>query len=68
MLLQSDINESAGPYIKNVNIEKAKSNAIDACNRLGSYRMPFAWTAIWLQNIIKSKVNYQQDMHMNQTK
>ena len=30
--------------------------------------MPFAWTAIWLQNIIKSKVNYQQDIHMKQNK
>ena len=56
-VLQGDINESAEPYIKDVNIEKAKLNAIDACTRLGAYRMPFAWTAIWLQNIIKSKVS-----------
>ena len=55
-VLQGDINESAEPYIKDVNIDKARLNAMDACTRLGAYRMPFAWTAIWLQNIIKSKV------------
>ena len=55
-VLQGDINESAEPYIKDVNMDKARSNAMDACSRLGAYRMPFAWTAIWLQNIIKSKV------------
>ena len=43
-------------------MEKAKLSAIDACTRLGAYRMPFAWTAIWLQNIIKSKVRYGQRM------
>ena len=37
------------------NMDKVRQNAHDACNRLGKYRMPFAWTAIWLQNIIKSK-------------
>jgi hypothetical protein len=36
-------------------VDKARANAYDACNRLGKYRMPFAWTAIWLQNIIKGK-------------
>ena len=55
-VLQGDINESAEPYIKDSNIEKAQNSAKDACSRLGAYRMPFAWTAIWLQNIIKSKV------------
>lgn len=38
-----------------INIDKVRANAYDACNRLGKYRMPFAWTAIWLQNIIKGK-------------
>ena len=56
-VLQGDINESAEPYIKDANIEKAQNAAKDACSRLGAYRMPFAWTAIWLQNIIKSKVH-----------
>ena len=43
------------------NMEKARANAYDACNRLGRYRMPFAWTAIWLQNIIKSKDSLERD-------
>lgn len=37
------------------NIDKVRAAAYDACNRLGKYRMPFAWTAIWLQNIVKGK-------------
>jgi len=37
------------------NVEKVRAAALDACNRLGKYRMPFAWTAIWLQNIVKGK-------------
>lgn len=31
--------------------EKAKSNAEDYCERLGQYRMPFAWTGIYLTNV-----------------
>ena len=31
--------------------EKARSNAADFCERLGKYRMPFAWTGISLSNI-----------------
>ena len=55
-VLQGDINEAAEPYLKEVsNLEKVRQNAYDACNRLGKYKMPFAWTAIWLQNIIKGK-------------
>ena len=53
-VLQGDINESAEPYLKEVsNLDKVRTNAYEACNRLGKYKMPFAWTAIWLQNIIK---------------
>ncbi len=36
-------------------MEKVRAAAYDACNRLGKYRMPFAWTAIWMQNIVKGK-------------
>ena len=43
------------------NMDKVRQNAHDACNRLGKYRMPFAWTAIWLQNIIKSKETLDRD-------
>lgn len=53
-VLQGDINEAAEPYLKEVsNLDKVRQNAYDACNRLGKYKMPFAWTAIWLPNIIK---------------
>lgn len=31
--------------------EKARSNAADFCERLGKYRMPFAWTGVSLSNI-----------------
>ena len=54
-VLQGDINDCADPYLKDMNMDKVIANAYDACNRLGQYRMPFAWTAIWLQNLIKSK-------------
>ncbi len=37
------------------NVEKVRAAAYDACNRLGKYRMPFAWTAIWMQNIVKGR-------------
>ena len=53
-VLQGDITEAAEPYLKDQpNLDKVRQNAYDACNRLGKYKMPFAWTAIWLQNIIK---------------
>lgn len=31
--------------------DKAKCNATDFCDRLGKYRMPFAWTGIYLTNV-----------------
>ena len=60
-VLQGDINDAAEPYLKDMNMEKVRANAYDACQRLGQYRMPFAWTAIWLQNIIKSKESAERD-------
>lgn len=53
-VLQGDINNSVEPYLKEDKEkyrEKVKSNAMDYCERLGKYRMPFAWTAIYLTNI-----------------
>lgn len=53
-VLQGDINNSVEPYIKDDKEkyrDKAKSNAADYCERLGKYRMPFAWTGIYLTNI-----------------
>ena len=33
-------------------MEKVKANAKYCCERLGAYRMPFAWTAVHLMHII----------------
>ncbi|XP_055593172.1 dedicator of cytokinesis protein 7 [Uranotaenia lowii] len=53
-VLQGDIKDSVEPYLKEDKDkykDKAKSNAADYCDRLGKYRMPFAWTGIYLTNI-----------------
>ena len=53
-VLQGDMKDSVEPYLKEDKDkyrDKAKSNASDYCERLGKYRMPFAWTGIYLTNI-----------------
>ena len=56
IVFQGDITEAAEPYLKDAsNLDKVRQNAYDACNRLGKYKMPFAWTAVWLHNIIKER-------------
>ncbi|KAH8283104.1 hypothetical protein KR054_012188, partial [Drosophila jambulina] len=53
-VLQGDINNSVEPYLKEDKDkyrEKVKSNAADYCERLGKYRMPFAWTGIYLTDV-----------------
>ena len=53
MLQQGDISEVAEPYMKDdKNRDKVRQNAAYFCDRLGKYRMPFAWTAIDLMTII----------------
>jgi hypothetical protein len=53
-VLQGDLKDSVEPYLKEYsNIEKAKLNAVEYCERLGKYRQPFAFTAIYLNNIFK---------------
>ena len=34
------------------NKEKARQNAVLFCERLGKYRMPFAWTAVQLLSVL----------------
>ncbi|XP_064467293.1 dedicator of cytokinesis protein 6-like [Ornithodoros turicata] len=52
-VLQGDMNECAEPYMKDErNREKVRSSAVAACERLGRYRQPFAWTAISLLNVV----------------
>ena len=51
VLQQGDVSDAADPYLKARDldkkaIEKYKLNANFFCQQLGKYRMPFAWTAI----------------------
>lgn len=56
VLQQGDITECAEPYMKDTESqkgkEKARSVAEQFCARNGAYRMPFAWTAIHLVDVI----------------
>ncbi|XP_060697150.1 dedicator of cytokinesis protein 8 isoform X2 [Hemiscyllium ocellatum] len=63
VLQQGDIAECAEPYIvmkesesaKNKDkIEKLKSQAENFCQRLGKYRMPFAWAYINIMNVVST--------------
>ncbi|XP_063219662.1 dedicator of cytokinesis protein 7 [Bacillus rossius redtenbacheri] len=61
-ILQGDINECAEPYMKDdKNREKVKANVVAATERLGKYRMPFAWTAIYVVNIINGVNSMERD-------
>uniref|UniRef100_T1J9Y0 Uncharacterized protein n=1 Tax=Strigamia maritima TaxID=126957 RepID=T1J9Y0_STRMM len=61
-VLQGDINECVEPYMKDdKNRDKIKANAVASCERLGKYRMPFAWTAIYLMNIVNGVNNQERD-------
>ncbi len=53
-VLQGDMSEAIEPYIKEErNVEKVRAAAVDACGRLGQFRMPFCWTAIELAKIVR---------------
>ncbi len=57
MLQQGDISDAAEPYLKardldKKTLEKHKLQANFFCQQLGEYRMPFAWTAINVLDII----------------
>ncbi|XP_030052865.1 dedicator of cytokinesis protein 6 isoform X2 [Microcaecilia unicolor] len=63
VLQQGDTGECCEPYMvlkeseasKNKEkLEKLRGQAEQFCARLGKYRMPFAWTAIHLMNIVSS--------------
>ena len=43
-------------FFSEQNREKVKIAAQQACERLGKFRMPFAWTAIHIQDIVSSGV------------
>ncbi|XP_053549637.1 dedicator of cytokinesis protein 7 isoform X10 [Bombina bombina] len=70
VLQQGDIGECAEPYMiyketdtaKNKEkLEKLRSQAEQFSQRLGRYRMPFAWTAIHLMNIVSSAGSLERD-------
>ncbi len=57
VLQQGDISDAAEPYFKSRDLdkktlEKHKLQANFFCQQLGKYRMPFAWTAINVLDII----------------
>jgi hypothetical protein len=43
------------------NKEKIKANAAYFCDKLGKYKMPFAWTAIHLLNVITGTTSMERD-------
>ncbi|KAG8441371.1 hypothetical protein GDO86_006923 [Hymenochirus boettgeri] len=70
VLQQGDIGECCEPYmvlkesdgVKNKEkVDKLKMQAEQFCSRLGRYRMPFAWTAIHLMNIINTVGTMERD-------
>uniref|UniRef100_A0A8C5NE53 Dedicator of cytokinesis protein 7 n=1 Tax=Gouania willdenowi TaxID=441366 RepID=A0A8C5NE53_GOUWI len=70
VLQQGDIGECAEPYMvfkesdaaKNKEkLEKLRGQSEQFCQRLGRYRMPFAWTAIHLMNIVNSAGSLERD-------
>ncbi|KAJ8389100.1 hypothetical protein AAFF_G00123060 [Aldrovandia affinis] len=63
ILQQGDIGECCEPYMimkesdsskHKERLEKLRVQAEQSCSRLGKFRMPFAWTAIHLLNIVSS--------------
>ncbi|XP_040062758.1 dedicator of cytokinesis protein 7 isoform X1 [Ixodes scapularis] len=62
-VLQGDITECAEPYMKDekVNKDKVRGNAVATCERLGKYRMPFAWTAVYLLNVLTGVNSLDRD-------
>ncbi|XP_051569546.1 dedicator of cytokinesis protein 7-like isoform X3 [Myxocyprinus asiaticus] len=63
VLQQGDISECCEPYMvmkesdstkHKEKLEKLRAQAEQTCTRLGRFRMPFAWTAIHLLNIVSS--------------
>ncbi|RVE50344.1 hypothetical protein evm_005010 [Chilo suppressalis] len=65
-VLQGDVNECVEPYIKDdKNREKVRASAQAACTRLGKYRMPLAWSAVSLLNILSGSGSLERDNEGN---
>ena len=72
MLQQGDIGDAAEPYLKAKDLdkkamEKHKINANFFCQQLGKYRMPFAWTAIGVLDILAGNqvMTHMLMLHVN---
>uniref|UniRef100_A0A2K5EGR6 Dedicator of cytokinesis 6 n=1 Tax=Aotus nancymaae TaxID=37293 RepID=A0A2K5EGR6_AOTNA len=70
VLQQGDISECCEPYMVMKEVDAAKNKekleklrlaAEQFCTRLGRYRMPFAWTAVHLANIVSSAGQLDRD-------
>ncbi|XP_078387616.1 dedicator of cytokinesis protein 7 isoform X1 [Cetorhinus maximus] len=70
VLQQGDIGECAEPYLvmkesdstkHKEKVEKLKNQAEQFCSKLGKFRMPFAWTAIHLMNIVSSAGSLERE-------
>ncbi|XP_005089591.1 dedicator of cytokinesis protein 7 isoform X1 [Aplysia californica] len=64
VLQQGDISECVEPYMKedkSTKEEKYRAQAVQYCERLGKYRMPFAWTAIYLMNIMTGQGSLERE-------
>ena len=64
MLQKGDITEAAEPYQREMDrkaLDKAKNSAKLFCQQLGQYRMPLAWTAINVVDIISGNKAAGQD-------
>ncbi|XP_060486242.1 dedicator of cytokinesis protein 6 isoform X5 [Panthera onca] len=70
VLQQGDISECCEPYMVMKEVDTAKNKekleklrlaAEQFCTRLGRYRMPFAWTAVHLANIVSSACQTDRD-------
>ncbi|KAM3959107.1 LOW QUALITY PROTEIN: dedicator of cytokinesis [Aphomia sociella] len=65
-VLQGDVNECIEPYIKDdKNREKVRASAQAACTRLGKYRMPLAWSAVSLLNILSGSNSLEREQADN---
>ncbi|KAG8239637.1 hypothetical protein J437_LFUL019328, partial [Ladona fulva] len=52
-VLQGDVDKCSKPYLKQLKIsDKLKEKTALYCWRLGKYRMPFAWTAISVKDLV----------------
>jgi len=62
VLQKGDITEAAEPYQREMDrktLDRAKGTAKQFCQQLGQYRMPLAWTAINVIDIIRGGVGQE---------